>query len=143
MGLKEDGTTAIPPFLCVNTKNTGATNKKAFSKNLDHNDVIEFAKSAIAGLKDAMQGDLLLGPVLRVDVMLYQPADGPARFVVNEFESLEALISASGRQAAIIDAQVHTFLVEFWNRQIIDAIMAETSNRREEGMRHYLKLTSV
>lgn len=139
MGLKEDGTTAIPPFLCVNTKNTGTASKKAFSKDLEHNDVIDFAKAAIAGLKDAMQGDLLLGPVLRVDIMLYQPANGPARFVVNEFESLEALISASGRQAAIIDAQVHTFLVEFWNRQIRDAILADASYRREEGLR-YLKL---
>ena len=60
----------------------------------------------------------LPGPVLRVDVMQRVDAQGNKFYVVNEFESLEALIAAQGRHGAVIDARVHTYLVEYWAQMI-------------------------
>jgi len=122
VGFQEDGSTSIAPFIASNCRNTGGRKtggKKPFSADADHGDIIEFARGAIMGLKDALNGDLLLGPIIRVDIMLYQPKNGPPRFVVNEFEGLEAGISSPGRSASRIDAAVHCYLLEYWSQQIL------------------------
>ena len=134
--MQEDGSTTIPPFIASRLRSAGGTNGslRAFSEDPNQEDIIAFAKSAILSLKEAMHGDLLLGPVIRVDVMLYQPLKGPERFVVNEFESLEAGISCSGRTgiAIVIDSTVTNYLVEYWSQQILSCLtaIAKTAKRR-------------
>ena len=123
VGFNADGTCATgEPFVATNLKNNGP-DFRAFA---DEETVIAFAKEALLDLQKSMRGCFLPGPILRVDVM--QMADG--RLVVNEIESLEALlIDAQGRRSSFTDSDVKTFLFEFWYKQL-EAIVREAAYRR-------------
>ena len=124
VGFNTDGTCATgEPFVAANPKNNGPD----FRTFADEETVIAFAKEALLDLQKSMRGCFLQGPILRVDVM--QMADGC--LVVNEIESLEALIDAQGRRSSgsFTDSDVKTFLFEFWYKQL-EAIVREAAYRR-------------
>ncbi len=95
------------PFLCFNPHPKG----KAFVSRYDRRPLFEFAKRAKRMYETNVSAHV--HPVFRVDIMRLQRG----KFVVNEFESLEALIlsGASGPlQCAKEDNRTEQFLERFW-----------------------------
>jgi uncharacterized protein YbgA (DUF1722 family) len=100
------------PFLCTNPHPKG----KAFVNRFDHRLLYEFAKRAKRLYEENVSTHV--HPVFRVDIMRLQRG----KFVVNEFESLEALIQsgASGPLKRVKeDTRTQQFLERFWYLQLI------------------------
>lgn len=121
VGLQDDGSCAVPPFVCANKRNASSA-RHNFAPGLMVNEVIEFARGAIQDLKCSLGKHFLPGPVIRVDVMQRVDCYGNKSYVVNEFESLEAQIDAQGRGSAKKDADVQSFLTNFWTETIFDSL---------------------
>ena len=102
------------PFFAKN--HVKARPSLAFAESVD---LFEFAKEAKAMLQSKLC--LLNSPTLRVDIMRTQSG----KLVVNEFESFEALICASGQTQfdghtanTHTDTYMDTFNYDFWGEKI-------------------------
>ena len=101
------------PFLCTNPHESSEGH--AFINTYDRSELFRFAKHA----KDVYERNIgpLTYPLIRVDIMRLQNG----KFVVNEFESLEAQVcSATLGQAkrAAQDALTEKFLQQFWELEL-------------------------
>lgn len=146
VGMDANGKTAdrIDPYLATNLKNHNSKDKIPFVDTTDDQAfqrLVDFAKGAIADLRHALGPCACYGPIIRVDIMQMPSGD----FVVNEIESLEALIDTQGNQTWIIiavqlplqrvvniigiftnigvgaasnDSLVRTFMVGYWAQRI-------------------------
>jgi hypothetical protein len=97
------------PFTAVN--HVAGTGKLAFAR--DEAQVIEFAQECVARLLSANPNAVAYAPLLRVDIMRMQNGT----WVVNEFESLEALTDKrdyNGKQESLTAA----YLINFWKCDI-------------------------
>ena len=100
------------PFLCKNPHEKG----KAFVNKYDLKPLYEFAKRAKRMYEKKVSH--FVYPVFRVDVMRMQNG----KYVVNEFESLEALVlsgAIGSLKRDIEDNKTQNFLLEFWKEEII------------------------
>ena len=50
-------------------------------------------------------------------------------FVVNEIESLEALVDAQGRKSEVVDSAVKLYMIAYWHRRI-EADLQQAAFRR-------------
>ncbi len=99
------------PFLCTNPHPKGT----AFVNRHDHRRLYEFAKRAKQLYEENVSAHV--HPVFRVDIMRLQRG----KFVVNEFESLEALIQSGAigpLNRAKQDTRTQQFLERFWYSQL-------------------------
>ena len=115
------------PFLCKNPRPKG----KAFINPFDYSRLYDFAKLAKSLYEKNVSP--LVSPILRIDIMITQTG----RLVVNEFESLEALISAGVRgpqQQDIQNAKTEQHLESFWFRQISNTLNLESRKRKNEDV---------
>jgi hypothetical protein len=86
----------------------------------DDTEVIEFARKCIARLIAANPNSVAYSPLLRVDIMRMQNGE----WVVNEFESLEALtdkIDFTGTQESLMAS----YLINFWKIDIARVIASD------------------
>jgi len=97
------------PFTAVN--HVAGTGKLAFAK--DEAQVIAFAKECVVRLLSANPNAVAYAPILRVDIMRMQNGT----WVVNEFESLEAL-TAKKDHTGDQENKTSTYLVNFWKCDI-------------------------
>lgn len=80
------------------------------SKNAKDEEIIAFAKLAIAEYKAIFGTKAACSPILRVDI--FKTQDG--RLVVNEFESLEAHILPVGYRGGDRMGLICTYLKAYW-----------------------------
>jgi hypothetical protein len=107
------------PFAAAWLKNKSSETKWPFSKDPYH-DAIDFGARAIDRLKAARGPWAFCGPVIRVDI--FETEAG--KLVVNEFESLEALVDAKGRGSDKLDGYMYTHCLNFWIEEI-QAVFAD------------------
>ena len=103
------------PFLCKNPHQKG----KAFVNKYDLRQLYEFAKRAKRIYEKKVSH--FVYPIFRVDIMRLQNG----KFVVNEFESLEALIlsgSLGSLKRQVEDNYTDQFLLEYWKKEIISIL---------------------
>lgn len=86
-------------------------------------EVIAFAKRAIKAYQEKIGPT---GPILRVDIFKTQSG----RLVVNEFESLEAVVSPTGRQQGK-DSRIKTYLQAYW-RSVMQLCISTCKRMRRE-----------
>ena len=98
------------PFICDN--HVKGKRRLVFAEG-EEEKVVAFAVSAIAELQASNPGAVAYAPLLRVDIMRMQ--DG--RWVVNEFESLEAM-SSKKDGTGNHDSNLSTYLETFWVHEL-------------------------
>ena len=96
--------------------------------------IYDFAIRAKSLLHERLSGKFLPNPFLRVDIFETQCGN----LVVNEFESLEAMIDASGKimadgtkTSASTDLSVQLFRENFWQEslhELIDIVLSKRLN---------------
>ncbi len=99
----------LEPYIAVN--HISAAGKLSFEK--DEKKIIEFAQACVNKLLSANHNAIADAPILRVDIMRLQNGE----WVVNEFESLEALTDKrdiTGSQ----ESRTATYLGNFWKLDI-------------------------
>ena len=99
----------LQPFLCIHPK-PSSEGRAFFSA-----DVLEFAKLAKRKYEEFVSP--LTYPVFRVDIMRLQNG----KLVVNEFESLEAMIQSGSNghaKRAYEDARSENFVQSFWESEL-------------------------
>ena len=103
----------LEPFLCVHPHE--ASDGRAFDNKYHHNEVFAFAKLAKRMYEEHVSH--LTYPVFRIDIMRLQNG----KMVVNEFESLEAMISSAtlgNAKRAFEDSRSETFMQAFWESEL-------------------------
>jgi hypothetical protein len=99
-----------PVYVSYNSKNSGSK-CKSFSKP-PHDELFQFARSAVEKLKLNCSESIVDG-LIRVDIF----QNKEKKFVVNEFESLDAAYSANEGNM-IKDCLTFEFLVLYWYKKI-------------------------
>ena len=93
----------------------------------DHSELFEFAKRARQSYMEKV-GPLVY-PILRFDIMQYS-----GKMVVNEYESLEAMIFSGSRGSAlktIEDAHTEPFLHQFWISELSRIVGVQHIKKRK------------
>jgi len=108
--LNDYGLEIIKPYVCIN--HVEANYRLVFEE--DERKLIAFAKRCVERLLAADPDAVAYAPILRVDIMRMQ--DG--RWVVNEFESLEALTDHKKDGTGTQDNQTQTYFQTFWNYEL-------------------------
>ena len=140
-----DGTLAEAPFLAKNhvQSSRSVQGMRAYD-TAPYSRVFSFAKRALARLISAAKGQVLFAPVIRVDIMeqqcgkffkyisiyiynshiyhsltsVYLCMKYLGNLVVNEFESLEALVEAYGHGRHPKDQKTQHHFHVFWRREL-------------------------
>ena len=103
----------LEPFLCINPRES--SDGRAFDNKYQHSGVFAFAKLAKRMYEEYVSP--LTYPVFRIDIMRLQNGE----MVVNEFESLEAMIHSGTlgtAKRAIEDSRSETFIQAFWQSEL-------------------------
>ena len=107
--MNDYGLEDIEPYVCAN--HVKANFRLVFED--DESKLISFAKRCVERLLAADLDAVAYAPFLRVDIMRMQ--DG--RWVVNEFESLEALTDKKDG-TGIQDSKTATYCLNFWKCEL-------------------------
>ena len=81
---------------------------RSFKATASHEALFRFAEAAVKSLSQRSPGTIVDG-LVRVDIM----ETDKGNWVVNEFESLEAIYEPPSRDACIV-ASVNSFLINYW-----------------------------
>ncbi len=99
----------LKPYVAVN--HVVGPGKLAFAR--DDEEVIQFAQKCAVRLIGANPDSVAYAPLLRVDIMRIQSGE----WVVNEFESLEALTDKRDI-TGVQESLTATYLLSFWKTDI-------------------------
>ena len=107
--MNDYGLDDIDPYVCIN--HVKANFRLVFEE--DESKLISFARRSVERMLAADPDAVAYSPLLRVDIMRMQ--DG--RWVVNEFESLEALTDKKDG-SGIQENLTATYLSNFWKCEL-------------------------
>ncbi len=116
----------LDPFLCIHPHES--CEGRAFDDKYHHTEVFAFAKLAKRMYEEYVSP--LTYPVFRIDIMRLQNGN----MVVNEFESLEAMIHSGtigSVKRGFEDSRSETFIEEFWEMALSRMLDSRQKKQRK------------